>query len=210
MHPPYSNINPMRAIFMIPSKPPPTVEEPSKFSAQFNDFVAKALVKQPKARLTAAALHQHEFAQRARGPEVLLDIIGEQQAIIKRIGRDAALGLEEEAQGDDDDDDDDDDDERLRSSGASVFTVGSGQGTTVVRMSRVVSETEDVDYGTMVINDVGAAAAAAGDGYGTMVVTDDYGTIKAGGGDESYVPQWRAAMAEANASQGAAKFAGMR
>jgi hypothetical protein len=54
-------------------------------------------------------------------------------------------------------------------------------GTTVIRTSRVVNETENVDFssGTLVVTD---------DGMGTMKVRDD-----------AYVPQWREAMS-ANAS----------
>ena len=43
--PPYGNIHPMRAIFMIPSRPPPTLANRANFSPQLNDFIAKCLVK---------------------------------------------------------------------------------------------------------------------------------------------------------------------
>jgi serine/threonine protein kinase len=44
---PYGDIHPMRAIFMIPSKPPPSFSEPDKWSAAFIDFVSRCLVKNP-------------------------------------------------------------------------------------------------------------------------------------------------------------------
>ncbi len=44
---PYGDIHPMRAIFMIPSKPPPSFSEPDKWSSQFIDFVSRCLVKNP-------------------------------------------------------------------------------------------------------------------------------------------------------------------
>jgi serine/threonine protein kinase len=44
---PYGDIHPMRAIFMIPSKPPPSFNEPDKWSAAFIDFVSRCLVKNP-------------------------------------------------------------------------------------------------------------------------------------------------------------------
>jgi len=39
--PPYSNIHPMRAIFMIPSRPPPKFTDPDKWSKDMNDFLSK-------------------------------------------------------------------------------------------------------------------------------------------------------------------------
>ena len=54
--PPYSNLNPMRAIFLIPSKPSPTLTETAKYSHEFNDFIARCLEKDPNTRPTAAEL----------------------------------------------------------------------------------------------------------------------------------------------------------
>ena len=45
-------VHPMRAIFMIPSKPPPKLKEPDKWSPAFNDFIAKTLVKKAEDRAT--------------------------------------------------------------------------------------------------------------------------------------------------------------
>jgi hypothetical protein len=42
----------MRAIFMIPSKPPPKLKETDKWTPEFIDFIAKALVKKPEDRAT--------------------------------------------------------------------------------------------------------------------------------------------------------------
>jgi len=69
--PPYYKFKPKRAMMMVPIKPPPTVEEPSKWSSDFLDFVAKCLVKDPERRGTAQELISHAFIQKARGPEVL-------------------------------------------------------------------------------------------------------------------------------------------
>lgn len=54
--PPYGDIHPMRAIFMIPTKPPPSFRDPDKWSPEFIDFVSKCLVKNPKERATATEL----------------------------------------------------------------------------------------------------------------------------------------------------------
>lgn len=46
---------------MIPTKPPPTVKEPEKFTPEFSDFIVKCLVKNPDERPSATALLQHKF-----------------------------------------------------------------------------------------------------------------------------------------------------
>uniref|UniRef100_A0A3B3DI03 non-specific serine/threonine protein kinase n=1 Tax=Oryzias melastigma TaxID=30732 RepID=A0A3B3DI03_ORYME len=56
--PPYADIHPMRAIFMIPTNPPPTFRKPELWSDEFTDFVKKCLVKNPEQRATATQLLQ--------------------------------------------------------------------------------------------------------------------------------------------------------
>ena len=50
LKPPLSDVHPMRAILLIPSKPPPVLKEPQKWSASFNDFLSKCLQKNPRDR----------------------------------------------------------------------------------------------------------------------------------------------------------------
>lgn len=54
--PPYGEIHPMRAIFMIPTKPPPSFRDPNQWSTEFIEFVSRCLVKSPKERATATEL----------------------------------------------------------------------------------------------------------------------------------------------------------
>ncbi|KIH69068.1 kinase domain protein, partial [Ancylostoma duodenale] len=54
--PPYADIHPMRAIFMIPTKPPPTFKKPDEWTEEFNDFIKQCLVKKPDDRKTASQL----------------------------------------------------------------------------------------------------------------------------------------------------------
>jgi len=91
--PPYSNIHPMRAIFMIPSRPPPKLTEPDKWSKELNDFTAQCLIKNPEQRPTAADLLKHPFITKAKNASVLVSIIEEANEIIKKIGREEAMGL---------------------------------------------------------------------------------------------------------------------
>ena len=64
--PPYGDIHPMRAIFMIPTKPPPTFKDCDRWSPQFIDFVSRCLVKTPEKRATASQLLHSDFIGRAR------------------------------------------------------------------------------------------------------------------------------------------------
>ena len=88
--PPYADVHPMRAIFMIPTKPPPTLKEPHKFSNEFSDFIGKCLVKNPEERPSASALLQHKFVPNTKNVSVAilkelvdssLAVLGEQEAI---------------------------------------------------------------------------------------------------------------------------------
>ncbi|XP_053621675.1 serine/threonine-protein kinase 3 isoform X2 [Plodia interpunctella] len=75
--PPYGDIHPMRAIFMIPTKPPPSFREPDQWSPEFIDFVSQCLVKNPEERATAEFLLAHEFIESAQQPGVLGAMIAE-------------------------------------------------------------------------------------------------------------------------------------
>jgi serine/threonine protein kinase len=54
--PPLSYINPMRALFQIPARDPPTLEKKQKWSPNFHDFLSKCLEKNPKKRPSAVVL----------------------------------------------------------------------------------------------------------------------------------------------------------
>ncbi|XP_038207820.1 serine/threonine-protein kinase 3 isoform X2 [Zerene cesonia] len=73
--PPYGDIHPMRAIFMIPTKPPPSFREPDQWSPEFIDFVSQCLVKNPEERATAEYLLTHEFIGNAKQPSILSQMI---------------------------------------------------------------------------------------------------------------------------------------
>jgi len=85
--PPYSNIHPMRAIFMIPSRPPPKLTEPEKWSKEFNEFVASCLIKDPDHRPTAEELLKHTFVVNAKPASVLVGLIEQANSIIAKVGR---------------------------------------------------------------------------------------------------------------------------
>ncbi|XP_023339413.1 serine/threonine-protein kinase 3 [Eurytemora carolleeae] len=73
--PPYGDIHPMRAIFMIPSKPPPTFRDSDRWSPQFIDLVSRCLVKTPEKRATASELLHSDFIVNAKSCQILHGII---------------------------------------------------------------------------------------------------------------------------------------
>jgi serine/threonine protein kinase len=54
--PPHYNIHPMRVIFMIPTRPSPTLSESDKWSKEFREFLSIALDKNPERRPSARRL----------------------------------------------------------------------------------------------------------------------------------------------------------
>ena len=82
---PYGDIHPMRAIFMIPSKPPPSFNQPGKWSSEFIEFVSRCLVKNPEKRATASELLQHDFIKNAKSPDILAEMIAEAQQIREHL-----------------------------------------------------------------------------------------------------------------------------
>jgi len=61
--PPFANIHPMRAIFMIPSRPPPTFHDESAWSKDMVSFLQRCLVKNPEERASTKELLQHPFVK---------------------------------------------------------------------------------------------------------------------------------------------------
>lgn len=83
--PPYGDIHPMRAIFMIPTKPPPSFRNPDRWSSEFIDFVSRCLVKNPEHRAIASTLLQHEFITRAPPVGSLQSIIQEAKLLANEL-----------------------------------------------------------------------------------------------------------------------------
>lgn len=91
--PPYGDIHPMRAIFMIPQKPPPSFREPDRWSTEFIDFVSKCLVKDPDERATATELLEHEFIRNAKHRSILKNMLEETCAIREQQRANRAAGV---------------------------------------------------------------------------------------------------------------------
>jgi len=73
--PPYHEMNPVRAMFMVPRKPPPQLTDPKKWSREFQNFISACLTKEGDKRPKAADLLKHPFIVGSKGPDALKDLI---------------------------------------------------------------------------------------------------------------------------------------
>ena len=103
--PPNSNLHPMRAIFLIPTQPPPQLAEPEKWSAAFRDFVGRCLTKEVEKRPTATELLQHAFIREGRKAvsgavlKQLMESASEALAAWRKQALEASGSLEEDEPG---------------------------------------------------------------------------------------------------------------
>lgn len=65
--PPHCGVNPLTAIFLIPTLPPPKLKTPADWSAHLNSFLLRCLVKDPRERTSAAELTSDPLVLNGRG-----------------------------------------------------------------------------------------------------------------------------------------------
>lgn len=80
MEPPNHEMSPMRVLLKIQKSDPPKLDQPGKWSKEFNDFIAKALIKDPTSRPTAEDLLRHPFVSRNLDPKPVRDLLLEYKA----------------------------------------------------------------------------------------------------------------------------------
>ncbi|XP_034253926.1 serine/threonine-protein kinase 3-like [Thrips palmi] len=167
--PPYGDIHPMRAIFMIPTKPPPSFRKPDQWSPEFIDFVSRCLVKNPEERATASELLQHQFIGNAKPPTILSQMIAEAREIREnQRSRNNAKQNHIDNKSDDE--------------GINSKTMVAGDaGTLVPYRDAIDSGTMiEMDSGTLVPGECGTLVELQSD-LGTMVInsdTEDESTMK--------------------------------
>ncbi|KAM4692234.1 serine/threonine-protein kinase 4 [Rhinophrynus dorsalis] len=150
--PPYADIHPMRAIFMIPSNPPPTFRKPELWSKKFIEFINQCLVKNPEQRSSATELLQHPFIKTAKGVSILKHLINE--AMDAKDKRTELQQREVEPEEDENAEEDDvDSGTMVQARGKDLNTV-QDFGTTNERADNTMVEKDqlEVQLGTMLIN----------------------------------------------------------
>lgn len=159
--PPYADIHPMRAIFMIPTNPPPTFRNPDLWAPSFRDFVSQCLVKNPENRATATQLLQHPFIKSAKPSSILRAMITDAMEIkLKR--QEEAEQREQDAEDDDNSDEDEvdqgtmvragtGDSGTIRAAGSLAGSLG-GTAQTMIAHDDDDTGTMQSQLGTMVIN----------------------------------------------------------
>ncbi|XP_071392032.1 serine/threonine-protein kinase 4-like, partial [Centroberyx affinis] len=156
--PPYADIHPMRAIFMIPTNPPPTFRNPDLWSQSFRDFVGQCLVKNPENRAAATQLLQHPFIRSAKPSSILRAMITDAMDI--KLKMQEAEQREQDAEDDDNSDDDEVDQGTMVRAGtgdsgtirAAGSLTGSLGGTANTMIAHGDTGTMVSQLGTMVIN----------------------------------------------------------
>jgi len=79
--PPWFEQGALRALFLISTKPPPTLEHPEEWSANFIGFLARCLVRDPINRPTAKELSEQPFLQTPVNYSVLSSLVEEASLI---------------------------------------------------------------------------------------------------------------------------------
>ncbi|KAJ8667247.1 hypothetical protein QAD02_008909 [Eretmocerus hayati] len=80
MEPPNHEMSPMRVLLKIQKSDPPKLDQPSRWSKDFNDFISKALTKDPSTRPTAEELLKHPFINRTLDSKPIRDLLLEYKA----------------------------------------------------------------------------------------------------------------------------------
>lgn len=80
MEPPNHEMSPMRVLLKIQKSEPPKLEQPGKWSKEFNDFIAKSLIKDPSTRPTADELLKHPFINCTLDSKPIRDLLLEYKA----------------------------------------------------------------------------------------------------------------------------------
>ncbi|XP_053161648.1 STE20-like serine/threonine-protein kinase isoform X2 [Hemicordylus capensis] len=95
IEPPHHELNPMRVLLKIAKSDPPSLGQPSKWSADFKDFLKKCLEKNVDARWNTAELLQHPFVTVASNKPIR-ELIAEAKAEVTEEVEDGKDEDEEE------------------------------------------------------------------------------------------------------------------
>lgn len=99
MEPPNHEMTPMRVLLKIQKSHPPALEQPSRWSKPFNDFISQCLVKDPNQRPTADELLKHPFVSSSNvsckplrdlileyKAEVVEEVVVDEEELLQEVG----------------------------------------------------------------------------------------------------------------------------
>jgi len=181
--PPYADIHPMRAIFMIPTKQAPSFRNPDIWSETFKDFLRKCLQKSPEDRQNGTQLLKHPF------------IMGADKNGLKDITREAITMIENGIMAYETDGGDEEYDTMVSAmtSNFDTMLVHNNDQTAVSLDGTMLLNGTMIDNksGTMLVNeyDHGTIKATAHAPEQPVTPPQDHGTIRATGTRE-YVPDF--------------------
>lgn len=100
--PPLSELHPMKALFQIPYRNPPTLAQPERWSPEFVDFLGHCLQKDPAQRWTYEQLLEHPWLTTScpTNPKVLQDLVVDYLEAKRRLDEEDEEG-EMEGEGED-------------------------------------------------------------------------------------------------------------
>ncbi|XP_064418938.1 STE20-like serine/threonine-protein kinase [Latimeria chalumnae] len=96
IEPPHHELNPMRVLLKIAKAEPPSLDQPSKWSSHFKDFLKKCLDKNVEARWGTAQLLQHPFVANVTSSKPVRELIAEAKAEVTEEVEEAKEEEEEE------------------------------------------------------------------------------------------------------------------
>ncbi|XP_035391634.1 serine/threonine-protein kinase 10 [Electrophorus electricus] len=85
MEPPHHSLNPMRVLLKITKSPPPMLANSRRWSSHFQDFLRRALQKNPESRWGAQQLLAHPFSYTGRDGRALKELIAEAKAEVTEV-----------------------------------------------------------------------------------------------------------------------------
>lgn len=171
--PPHVEKHPMRAIFIIPTAPAPTLPDDG-YSEEFHDFLRRALQKDNHKRATATELLKHSFVARSPGAKVVIGLVDE--------CRDEIDEYRENQSDDGEGDDEGDEDEESENEGIQDDTGQGAQATDSPMGSDFLGDICDFDIDTLEVVGARKQSTTINEGTsptGTFITQDviDSGTF---------------------------------
>ena len=159
--PPYHNFHPMRAIFMIPAKPPPTLDEEHLFSREFVAFISRCLTKDPSQRPSAQDLLSDPFLRASPQSSVFKDLIREASISLRRaeLATSDAVDTDTDVESSGDEDEEDQVDVALRQLDVSLGKI-MGEATIVPHYDQSTVRDRQLKYRSMFDDTYGQASAS--------------------------------------------------